>query len=159
LGRTSVRVFGFAAFCLLRKPEPGFRHLEEEGLVGWILRILSKPNALACVPAIIFSRRHAAVSPPFGPWRFNFLVPNWFHLGEFTDQRLWAACPPDVPPEPPVSGRLQVQHIRVTQRKENSTNGRSSRYVLEHPPARRGVRACEIGFLQPRQVTLPGGAA
>jgi hypothetical protein len=44
------------------------------------LRILSKPNALACVPAIIFSRRHAAVSPPFGPWRFNFLVPNWFHL-------------------------------------------------------------------------------
>src|ERR1700730_4406805 len=54
--------------------------------------------------------------------------------GELTGQRLWAACPPDVPPEPPVSGRLQVQHIRVTQRKENSTSGRSSRYVPEHPP-------------------------
>jgi Transcriptional regulatory protein, C terminal len=49
-----------------RKPKPGFRHLQKERLIGRILRSLSEPNALTCVPAIIVSRGHAALSPSFG---------------------------------------------------------------------------------------------
>jgi hypothetical protein len=136
LAQTLGRFLGFATLCLLRKPKPGFCHLQEEGLVSWILRILSQPNALARVPAIIVSRRHAAVSPPFGSWRFNSWVPNWFHLlrvssstrgsGRLAD-RTWL--------EPPVFRcSCSPRSIRVTHRKDNSTNGRSSRYVPEHPP-------------------------
>jgi hypothetical protein len=99
--------------------------------------------------------------PSLWPLAFQFLgtelVPS---AGvEFTEKRLWAACPPDVPPRTAYPGGCRSSTLGLLKGRRIQ---RTDEVLDTCPSIRPLVAACTHArsvFLQPRQVTLPGGAA
>lgn len=125
--RLLFRFFRFATFCLVCKPYPGFCHPQKERLIGRILRILSEPNALACVPAIIVSRGHAAVSPSFGCYPLQCsgteLVPRPGVRSTLPDVAPSLPEPPSAPPQLRTSAGTRL-------RRRANTHGYWSVWIL-----------------------------